>query len=186
MRSARRRVARRINAAAPAAGGCPSSCAETTDYECVDVSRLRRVTIYDCGTHQGCRVHDDCLDACIQRGGRNSGDCQKQCDADIMERYGIDNAGMWLMGNGPYDGRIKFEYTVREPGAIEAAYRCPAGAARQCGGMVGCKTADGAWVEPIFDAYPGAGGMQISAFPHRAGLRRQCLRAECRHQNHRQ
>jgi len=144
---------------------CPKSCDTTVTYECSDASQLRRVVTYDCGTHQGCRVHDDCLDAC-PKSGDEARSCATQCDAEIMDRFGFENAGSWLMGDGPYDGRIQFEYTRDEPRALEPAYRCPDGASRQCSGAIGC-VAGGAWVEPVFDSYPGAGGMRVAQF--RAG-----------------
>ncbi len=40
-------------------GGCPDSCAQAVIYECAGAGQLRRVVTYDCGTHPGCRVHDD-------------------------------------------------------------------------------------------------------------------------------
>ena len=99
--------------------GCPDSCAKTVSYECQDASRLRRVGAYDCGTHQGCRVHDDCLDACLQSGAQGRS-CATQCDAEIMDRFGFESAGSWLMGEGPYDGEISFEYTRDAPDAWSA------------------------------------------------------------------
>jgi len=149
-------------------GGCPKSCDKAVSYECTDGSRLRQVVTYECGTHQGCRVHDDCLDACLQSGAQG-GNCQQQCDADVMQRFGFESATSWLMGGGPYDGQISFEYTRDAPNALEPAYRCPDGASRQCGGSAAC-TASGKRVDPVFDAYPAAGAnaMRVSAF--RSGL----------------
>lgn len=147
--------------------GCPRSCSKTVSYECTDSPRLRRVVTYQCGTHQGCRVHDDCLDRCMQSGEQGQS-CPTQCDAEIMDRFGFKEAGSWLTGGGPYDGRISFEYTRDLPDALEPAYRCPDGTSRQCSGRAGCM-ADSVWVEPVFDSYPGAGAnvMRVSAF--RAG-----------------
>jgi len=71
--------------------GCPESCAETVAYECLDSAQLRRVVTYECGTHQGCRVHDDCLDACLQSGA-SGGNCQAECDAKVMQRFGFESA----------------------------------------------------------------------------------------------
>jgi len=145
--------------------GCPASCAETVAYECTAAARLRRVETYECGTHQGCRVHDDCLDTCLRNGDQGRS-CATQCDAEIMDRFGFEPAGSWLMGGGPYDGEISFEYTRDAPDALEPAYRCPDGASRQCSGSAGCTAANGARVDPVFDAYPAAGAnaMRVSAF----------------------
>ncbi|UCG74109.1 MAG: hypothetical protein JSV45_06970 [Chromatiales bacterium] len=148
--------------------GCPDTCAKTVTYECQDSGQMRKVVIYDCGTHQGCRVHDDCLDACLQNGNQD-GVCQQACDADVMQRYGFPSSASWLKGGGPYDGRINFEYTQDAPGTLEPAYRCPDGASQQCLGSVGCVAANGTRVDPVFAAYAGAGAgaMRVSAF--RAG-----------------
>ena len=147
--------------------GCPDSCAETVTWECQGSARLRRVVTYDCGTHEGCRVHDDCLDACLQS-GVNGAECATRCDADVVERFGIQSALSWFGGGEPYDGRISYVYTQDTPGALEPAYTCPDGASRQCGGDSGCIASDAA-VAPVFDTYPaaGAGAMRVSAF--RAG-----------------
>ena len=148
-------------------GGCPSSCETSVMYECAAGQQLRRVLVYDCGTHRGCRVHDDCLDACSSA-GQDAASCSSQCDSEIINRFGFDKAGAWLLGKGPYDGRTRFEYTLDAPNALEPAYRCPLGSKRQCGVNAGCK-AQRAWVEPVFDSYPdaGPGTMRILAF--RAG-----------------
>ena len=46
---------------------CPDTCEQGFYWECVDTSqtpRFRVVRTYACGTAEGCREHDDCLDAC--------------------------------------------------------------------------------------------------------------------------
>jgi hypothetical protein len=148
--------------------GCPDSCSETVSFECIDGERLRRVVTYECGTHPACRVHDDCLDACLDSGARG-GDCQARCDGQVIERHGFQSGFSWLGGGGPYDGQITFVYTRDAPGALEPAYRCPDGSSRQCAASAGCRVDNGGWVAPVFDAYPGVGAnaMRVSAF--RAG-----------------
>lgn len=143
-------------------GGCPRTCAREVSYECVGESLLRRVESFECATHQGCREHDDCLDACLQKAPQ-SGDCQSQCDRQAMERYGFDSVA-WLTGGGSRDGNIRFEYTRVAPAALEPAYRCPADAQRQCNDSATCMAANGTAVDPVFDAYPAAqpGTMRIS------------------------
>lgn len=150
-------------------GGCPRSCTVEVAYECVGEAQLRRVEAYTCGTHQGCREHDDCLDNCLLN-NPGSRDCQSGCDADVMDKWGFDKATPWLLGEGPYDGEITFEYTRFAPDDPEPIYRCPPGAIRQCGEDVPCVGShDGRPVDAIFDSYPGvgAGAMQISGL--RAG-----------------
>ena len=145
--------------------GCPDSCAQTVTYECLDSSRLRRVVTYQCGTHPGCRAHDDCLDSCLQDSAQGT-DCASRCDSRVLEEYGFESATSWFRGGGPYDGRISFEYTRDAPGELEPAYRCPEGTRRQCDGGPGCVMASGTRVPPVFDSYPAAvaGTMRISAF----------------------
>jgi len=144
--------------------GCTDQCEKSVTYECVDADRLRRVVTYACGTHAGCRVHDDCLDACLDSKAVG-GDCQSKCDTEVVQQYGAESALSWLRGGGPYDGQVSYQYTRDAAGALEPAYRCPAGATRQCAGMVGCIAANNTPVDPVFDSYPtGPGAMQISEF----------------------
>jgi len=150
-------------------GGCPSSCVVEVSYECVGESQLRRIEAFTCGTHQGCREHDDCLDDCL-RTNPTSKECQPGCDATAMEKYGFENATPWLLGKGPYDGETTFEYTRHAPSDPEPVYRCPPGAIRQCGKEVRCVgPSDGRPVDAIFASYAGVapGAMQISGL--RAG-----------------
>jgi hypothetical protein len=145
-------------------GGCPKSCTIEVSFECMGSTQLRRVEAFTCGTHKGCREHDDCLDTCLQD-NPNSGDCQSVCDATAMQLYGFEYSASWALGKGPYDGETTFEYTRHGPAELEPAYRCPEGAKRQCGESTSCIAANGTVVDPVFDAYPtaNAGGMRISA-----------------------
>ena len=145
-------------------GGCPKSCSIAISFECMGPSQLHRVEAFTCGTHQGCREHDACLDNCLQNNPESS-ECQPQCDASAMEVYGFESATSWLLGKGPYDGESTFEYTRHGATELEPAYRCPDGAKRQCDDGGVCITGNGGVVDPVFDAYPAAksGAMQISA-----------------------
>ncbi|MEZ5573062.1 MAG: hypothetical protein R3E64_13700 [Halioglobus sp.] len=148
-------------------GGCPKSCAKSVSYECIGAAELRRVEAFVCGTHKGCREHDDCLDKCLQDNPQSQ-ECQPQCDATAMTNYGFESSASWLLGKGPYDGETTFEYTRHAPAELEPAYRCPPEAARQCAdddNKTGrCIAANGKPVDPVFDRYPGAeaNSMQIS------------------------
>ena len=143
--------------------GCSDTCEETVSYECTDSTSLQRVVTYACGTHQGCRDHDDCLDACLANGAVG-GSCQTQCDQQVIQSYGID-AVSWLRGGGPYDGQVSYQYTRDNADALEPAYRCPSGSSVQCGATAGCLAANGALVDPVFDSYPtAAGAMRVSDF----------------------
>ncbi|MEH6592684.1 MAG: hypothetical protein V7746_20625 [Halioglobus sp.] len=144
-------------------GGCPRSCGVRANFECAGDTKLRRVQTFTCGTNLGCREHDDCLDNCLLNEPQ-SPDCQRQCDTAVVEQYGFENATPWLLGKGPYDGQITFEYTRHGPAELEPAYRCPAGSNRQCDGGYICIGPHGHSIVPVFDSYPAAkaGAMQVS------------------------
>ena len=146
--------------------GCPDVCNEAVAYECLDAGRMRRVVSYTCGTHQGCRDHDDCLDAC--RESAQGLDCDTYCHTEIIEAWGLERASSWALGSGPFDrAQIRFEYTLHSPGAHEPAFRCPEGARRECSNGLGrCLAAGGGTVEPVFDSYPaaGPGAMRVAGF----------------------
>jgi hypothetical protein len=159
---------------------CPSACKERTTYECTDSERLLRVNTFICGTHQGCREHDDCLDVCAQNQEQGF-DCEAYCHSEAVAAYGLQNATSWAAGGGPFDGPpILFEYTRDTPIGHDPAFRCPDGAKLQCNGNKGkCIAARGAGVDPLFDSYPtaGSGAMRISDF--RSG--RLCGDSVCEH-----
>ena len=143
--------------------GCTDTCEKAVSYECADSERLRRVVTYTCGTHQGCRDHDDCLDTCVANNAVG-GECQAKCDQTVIQSYGID-AVSWLRGGGPYDGDVSYQYTRDEPDALEPEHRCPDGSSIQCGATASCVADNGAAVDPVFDSYPtAAGAMRVSGF----------------------
>lgn len=146
--------------------GCPAaSCDLTVSYECAGADRLRRVRAYACGTHLGCRQHDDCLDRCrLQRG--QGFDCEAECHKEAIAQYGMETATSWGMGGGPFDARrITFEYTRDSPDLPAPLFRCPDGARLTCGDAGRCLTAAGGEATPIFDSYAATpGAMRISGF----------------------
>ena len=147
--------------------GCPGSCKERVAYECMESGLLLKVNTFICSTHQGCRDHDDCLDACMQK-GIDRLECDAQCHAEAVETWGLENATAWAAGGGPTDGPpIFFQYTHESPNAPEPAYRCPDGAQLQCArGKGSCLIAGIGKVDPVFDSYPsaGPGAMRIANF----------------------
>jgi len=143
--------------------GCPSSCEQESHFECAGAGTLTRVKTYRCGTHQGCREHDDCLDRCTQE--HDSGfDCQTECNAEAVEAWGVETTGSWALGGGPYDDApIIFEYSMDIPAGPEAVYSCPKGSRQQCAaGPDGC-TAGGESVDPVFATFAGA-AVWVSGF----------------------
>jgi hypothetical protein len=135
-------------------------------YECIANERLHEVRAFICGTHQGCREHDDCLDRCTQRHGAKF-DCDTQCHSEAVSRYGLETAVSWAGAGGPFDDEtITFEYTREGPDDPSPAFRCPEGASLECTGDEGRCLAEGDEVAPVFDSYPSTGsdGMRISEF----------------------
>jgi hypothetical protein len=145
---------------------CPKACTESLAFECLDSERLRRVVSYTCGTHQACREHDDCLDACRQNA--QGVDCDAYCHSEVVEVWGLERASSWALGGGPFDNApIRFEYTLHAPGVLEPAFRCPDGTRFECrSGSGRCLGAAGAVADPVFDSYPaaGPGAMRVSGF----------------------
>lgn len=147
---------------------CPSSCDAEIQYECINPRELARVQIYECGTHQGCREHDDCLDRCAEERAKGF-DCAAYCHTEAIESYGIESALAWAAGGGPMDSaRIRFEYTMNKARGAEAIYRCPERAQQQCssGSGNGYCQLDGVPVDPVFHGFRGgdANRMQVSNF----------------------
>jgi len=145
--------------------GCPSSCDQEEAFLCAGAGALIRVQTYSCGTHQGCRQHDDCLDRCSQQHGEGY-DCQAECHAEAVEDWGVENTTSWAVGGGPFDGDpIIFEYTSEAPDGPEAVYRCPEGARQECTAeRDGCR-AGGKPVEPVFDSFAGgAASVRVTGF----------------------
>lgn len=153
--------------------GCPSSCEQTVQFECSGAGTLMRVRTYSCGTHQGCRQHDDCLDRCSQEQAEDF-DCQTVCHSEAVGDWGPERAMSWAAGGGPFDGEpIVFEYTMDTPGGSEAIYRCPGGSRQQCSETQDGCTAGGQSVEPVFDSFTGGGAEAVQVFGFRSG--RVCL-----------
>ena len=151
---------------------CPSTCQRRIVFECAEGNHLRRVRTLTCGTHQGCREHDDCLDRCSQQRAQGY-DCANECNAKAIADHGFELAGPWAMGGGPYDGEIVFEYTIDRPDAPEATYRCPEGAERSCDGDGATCLVDGGTVAPVFAGYPATGSDALEVVEFRSG--RVCL-----------
>lgn len=90
---------------------CPSTCtAAPTLTACVDdaASCQHETCSYTgvtCGTHAGCRTHDDCYDACSASGA--SFLCWRACDVECLQKYGLV-CGAWARGYGPFDGTQTF------------------------------------------------------------------------------
>src|SRR5690606_22108986 len=118
---------------------CPDTCDKRSYNECISPQAYRRVNRYTCGTHQGCRDHDFCLDNCARQGVAQTGldflvaECNRECHM-LAHAYAIDLFGKlrgtqvvdsWRRGHGPYSGRMPWLYTIDKPGGKEKITYCP-------------------------------------------------------------
>lgn len=148
---------------------CPSSCEQGVQFECAGGGKLLRIRSYSCGTHQGCREHDDCLDRCVQEHAPGY-DCAAECHAQAVSDWGLERAGPWAAGAGPYEGDpISFEYTRDTPDGPDAFYRCPRGAQLQCAQGLGRCLAGEQSVEPVFDTFAGGATGAVTVTGFRSG-----------------
>jgi hypothetical protein len=139
---------------------CPSTCDTRRYKECIDDRRYRHVTRHTCGTHQGCRDHDRCLDNCAAAGVSQEGldfitaQCNRECHMLAhhwaMEQYGTARGtqyvNSWRTGGGPYTGQGTWEYTKDSPDGRERIGQCPD--CTQCWDNGRCRVLPGMRCEP--------------------------------------
>lgn len=95
---------------------CPSTCEDLPDISiCApDGEHVCKYKVIKCGSHQGCRDHDDCYDACALRSPPVfcpwGGQCCDDCNDNCTDQYGYLKCASWALGNGPYDSWLKFSY----------------------------------------------------------------------------
>lgn len=67
--------------------------------------------IYTCGTHQGCREHDDCYDICNEARCNSwaAACCRRACDIEATRFYPTE-ATYWARGYGTFDGKLQFTF----------------------------------------------------------------------------
>lgn len=120
---------------------CPSSCAPLNDQHlCVQDSHgcnyLCVYHVISCGSHAGCRTHDDCYDACAESENEtelctSAGICHCRCDLGCRSNYGIVNCTSWMLGHGPFDSVLNFSEQPRQTGPFDSCPSCPFGACPQ-------------------------------------------------------
>lgn len=117
---------------------CPSGCDTWRYKECIDDRRYRHVTRYTCGVHQGCRMHDACLDKCAAAGVPQvdeeflTADCNRTCHEEAVawatERFGVIDGPIaalsWVAGRGPQSSKGIWEYTKDSPEGPERIGEC--------------------------------------------------------------
>lgn len=165
---------------------CPDTCRRTQRWECVDATHYRLLEVLDCGTNDGCREHDDCLDECALRfpgAGRLGseqlgwrpidrnfvlGECSYACHRDAANNFGVVDTLKWAVGDGPYDGRIVFEYSRDAPEAPERIFSCPPGHWLDCTeGRIACR--------PIEPEPPTPVGPEVPVVDLRVTADRSCV-----------
>ncbi len=100
---------------------CPSTCMRKPDITLCSQdpsgnthSTCTYKNVIKCGSHLGCRVHDNCYDKCARGGETNlcnefpPGTCHCSCDTDCISTYGVDTCSNWANGLGPFDSYLYF------------------------------------------------------------------------------
>jgi hypothetical protein len=65
--------------------------------------QIANIQTYECSTHEGCRVHDQCYDSCNEQFGcsqllsKGSFDCHRDCDQGCLSRF-HDSCKYWALG----------------------------------------------------------------------------------------
>jgi hypothetical protein len=105
---------------------CPSTCTPLPDVTlCVTDATGKchftctYISVIQCGSHLGCRIHDACYDACAAAGDP-LGLCHRGCDIDCIDTFGLD-CNSWRGGGGPFDRMLNFS----NPPTISAAVTGP-------------------------------------------------------------
>ncbi len=94
---------------------CPGFCKPLGDLQVIvptasgDYYICTYPAVIECGTHQGCRDHDNCYDCCAASGFSTIGDiCHLACDCGCLLTHGASNCPTWALGGGPFDGTLLF------------------------------------------------------------------------------
>lgn len=113
---------------------CPPTCTPQPDVHlCVPDSSgschhvCTYTNVIECGSHQGCRDHDDCYDRCAAAGERDlcyaGGTCHCGCDMACIRAHGIGSCNSWRTGGGPFDRMLNFSDPPTQTGPSPGA--CP-------------------------------------------------------------
>jgi outer membrane protein OmpA-like peptidoglycan-associated protein len=102
------------NPGIPSGAQCRGACGPDCPPSCVPQAPVTRTVtdpagcrylctydnVIDCGSHQGCRDHDDCYDRCAATSGEtelchHGGECHCACDIACLGTHGIGNCNRW-------------------------------------------------------------------------------------------
>jgi hypothetical protein len=119
----------------PGEAGCRGACGPDCPETCKNVGtyseeyvvgdkgyEIEFPNVLECGTHQGCRIHDACFDTAVANGERYLfGPRHNQCNQDAVFRFGAAKTKSWMSGGGPYDGWWHFtdDPVIRRTWAIK-------------------------------------------------------------------
>lgn len=112
---------------------CPDTCVDQDDVSlCIadDSGKCFYLCTYSdvlqCGSHESCRVHDDCYDACVEEKGETLycplGFCHCGCDWGCFWNYDLISCAQWKFGYGPTDRKILYASPPKMSGPLRA---CP-------------------------------------------------------------
>jgi hypothetical protein len=109
---------------------CPSSCTPSTQSICTydsgsNNSLQCEYETMECGSHQGCRDHDDCYDNCAN--APQPVECRRSCDMECLTSFGPVSCTSWYFGNGPTDSNLSFGNLTNEsinPGGCNGSTPC--------------------------------------------------------------
>lgn len=112
----------------------PDDCTPTPIFECEEQGGESTTIVFggvsqSCGTAEGCRAHDDCVDTCNQVEGCGTwaaARCRRACDLEDVATWGAETSGLWATGHGPKDpAPLLFRYL--DPVGEEDSLTCPTG-----------------------------------------------------------
>jgi len=111
-------------------GDCPDTCVDHDDVVVWFFDPVARgyykftySGVIACGTHEGCRWHDDCFDQCAETYGEVEPwePCHMGCNEYVVLVYGPAKGYSWQGGGGPYDGWFLYS----EPPTWEGPFPFP-------------------------------------------------------------
>ncbi|MFB3764692.1 MAG: hypothetical protein ACE14P_05525 [Methanotrichaceae archaeon] len=108
---------------------CPSTCISQPDLKiCVEDKSgkfheyWKYTGIIECGSAEGCRVHDKCYDDCAF--DLSPMTCRRVCDKDCTDKYGSEPCALWVVGRGDFDSYILYSNPPVSDGGFLAG-PCP-------------------------------------------------------------
>lgn len=108
---------------------CPDSCVDVpklvlyiTGNDGGSFTRCEYKNLLSCFTHQGCRDHDNCFDACEDANGESAivGNCHNHCNMKCVDEWGLKVCKDWARGKrgSVNDGELLFAPRPRPQGKL--------------------------------------------------------------------